>query len=314
VELARGLRAPRVLDHVADRAGVAVTGRPHAGAGGGIVQPGRHRGRPVILRLGISGRVADPTGAARGLRRVADVPGLPVPEVVGEGRLDDVAWTVETRLPGSPPRRLTPTLLGSAVAALGAMPTTDLPAWGAARDDLRRITAALPGHAAHLAGLETRLGALDSLPAVIGQGDLWTGNLLQRDGLVTGIVDWDAWREDAAPGTDLLQLFATAWRMHLGLPLGAIFGRRPWRHPRFGTALAGYWRRLGVRPDEAQLDAVGLAWWAREVAGTLTRFPELREDAPWLAANVGPVLAPGGRERAGVWAATPPPPITPPRS
>jgi hypothetical protein len=47
---------------------------------------------------------------------------------------------------------------------------------------------------------------------------------------------------------------------------------------------------MGVHPSEAVLDAVGIAWWASEVAGTLARLPHRAADPSWLRSNVDAVL------------------------
>jgi hypothetical protein len=256
-----------------------------------VLQPGRLQGRDVMLRVGLSGSSADPTWAARALREVGAIAPLPAPELVDQGRLDSVSWSTETGLTGRTPRRLTPWLLRTVVDAFGAVPTASKDASSASRNDLARLKVRLPRHSPRLSALESALDVLGtSAPGVLGHGDLWTGNLLCRGDRLTGVVDWDAWHEATAPGIDLLQLFATSWRRHLGLSLGGIWGRRPWRHPTFVTGLAHYWSRWELEPSPEYLDALGVAWWAREVTGTLTRFPGQRHDHTWMAENVERVL------------------------
>jgi hypothetical protein len=48
---------------------------------------------------------------------------------------------------------------------------------------------------------------------------------------------------------------------------------------------------LGLSPTVEQLEAVGLGWWAGQVAATLSRLPGLRDDGRWMSENVDAVLA-----------------------
>jgi len=134
-----------------------------------------------------------------------------------------------------------------------------------------------------------------SLPAILRHGDLWAGNLLVDRGRLSGLVDWDAAHPAALPGADLLQLLATDFRRRAGRALGPEFLNRPWRSPAFSQATAGYWPVLGIRPDDALLELVGIAWWATEVHGTLARLPHRANDERWVVTNVDRVLRALGR-------------------
>jgi hypothetical protein len=290
VELARLPRRPRPLDRAVVAADAVPAGGLLLGTGGSILQPVQRGEEPALLRAGLPNSGGDPHRAADGLVRVASITAVPAPALLARGASSDIAWAVEERLPGRPPRRLTGDVLGATVRALSAMPVTDADPTGAARRDLARLADLLPARATELHALGSGLTPLaDSGPAVVGHGDVWTGNLLCEGQRLTGLVDWDAWAEDTAPGTDLLQLVATAWRQRAGLTLGAAWRHRPWHHPRFSAAAATYWRGIGLQPSPEHLDALGIAWWAREAAGTLTRSAGLRTDGEWLVANIDAV-------------------------
>ncbi len=59
------------------------------------------------------------------------------------------------------------------------------------------------------------------LPTVVGHGDFWPRNLLLPDGAhePPGVVDWEAWSEEASPVADLF---------HYALALGQVVRWRPW--------------------------------------------------------------------------------------
>jgi hypothetical protein len=121
-------------------------------------------------------------------------------------------------------------------------------------------------------------------------GDLWKGNLLVERGILSGVVDWDAWHPAAVPGTDLLHLVAMEEMVGRGRSLGEVWLERPWTRPAFRAATARYWRELGITLDPEILEAVGWGWWANQVAWGLVRLPELADDEQWLDRNVHVVM------------------------
>jgi hypothetical protein len=66
---------------------------------------------------------------------------------------------------------------------------------------------------------------------------------------------------------------------------------RPWSDEAFFALTHDYWHAFGVKPEPHVLELVGIAWWASEVAGTLSRLPHRARDERWVAMNVDPVLA-----------------------
>jgi hypothetical protein len=289
VELGRPTREARVLDAAADAAAWPTRiERFHPGSGGSVLVRKTDR----ILRVGRAGGSADPGANADALVRLgsADRAGALVASVLGRGGIAGATWTVESRLPGRRPHRLDPGLARQVAAFAAALPRGEGPAT-AHHDDLRALSRALPGCASPLGRLGDRLDrAAVHLPAVLRHGDLWAGNLLVDGSGLSGVVDWDAWHPSAFPGTDVLHAVATeeALRTHRGI--GAEWQRRVWRGPAFERATAEYWPALGLRPSVEQLDAVGHAWWAGQLAATLRRIPGLTRDPAWMAQNVGSVL------------------------
>ena len=122
-------------------------------------------------------------------------------------------------------------------------------------------------------------------------GDLWAGNLLVERGRLTGLVDWDAAQPGGVPGADLVQLLGTEARRRAHQALGPAVATRPWRRPGFLDAARASWPALGLRPDDEVLEAAGLAWWAAEVHGTITRLPHRAADRAWVETNVDVVLS-----------------------
>lgn len=288
VELVRRDAHPRVLDLVAVQAGVRRLPPLQLGAGSTLLAMVDTPAGPAVLRVGISGGGGDPTAAAPALDRLSG--DALVPRLLGSGTVDRAAWTLESRLPGSRPRAADAALLEQVARFCARMPRTGRPA--SAGEDLRGLAASLPVVAPRLEPLAAQADqVLVALPGVARHGDLWSGNLLVQQGRLTGVLDWDGWRADGVPGTDLLHLVATDDRLRSRRPLGAVFQDRPWEWPTLRQADSTYWRALGLDPTPQQRRAVGMAWWAAQVVGDLVRTPGLAENHRWVQQNVLDVLA-----------------------
>ena len=275
-------------------AGVRPTGRPVIRAAGSVLQPGLHAATatPVMVRVGAIATSADPSRAAAGLAQARASGLLLAPALIDQGRSGSASWTVETRLPGRPVRGLVPAIFSALVTVWAALPSTDGQPPDRVQRDLRSIIVALPELGPSLEEDGDAIApTLRGLRPVFGHGDLWAGNLLSDRGRLTGVVDWDAWSDRELPGVDLLQLYATSWRFRVGRSLGAAWLEQPWNHSAFAHRMPPYWRAIGFEPKEEYLVVAGLSWWAREIAGTLERYPQRRRDTTWLRANVEPVLA-----------------------
>jgi Phosphotransferase enzyme family len=285
-ELTRGVDAPRLLDRVLDDAGVEDRSPPRLSSGGAVVVAARLATDPVLVRLAPHGADGDPAVAAGALRALDGDP--LVPRLVAEGTTLGVSWTVETRLRGRRPDRLTAPLSRAAAELLTRLPAGDDPPTSLARD-LSEISHLAPGRAEAVDRLRGSIEVRD-LPAVLRHGDLWSGNLLTRRGRLSGVIDWDAWHPRAVPGADLLELFASGERLRVRRPLGEVWRERPWRDDSFLSLARGHDRRFGLRPADDRWEIVGIAWWAAKVAGTLRRLPERGTDERWLVDIVDPVL------------------------
>ncbi len=251
----------RVIDAMAEEAGGRIESfRP---ASGGTVLA--RIGQGTLLRAGSDGKEAEALEAL-------DSPLVPRLVARGEG------WTAETLLPGNRPARMKPPVWAACVELCAGFPRAAAPE--APRADLRTIpnVGEKPGQA---------LEALDDLPGIARHGDLWRPNLLTKGATLTGVVDWDAWHPAAAPGTDLLNLYATE---NHGPSVGAAWRAKPWRSEGFASATARYWKALEVQPTPDELDAIAVAWWAGQVAASLRRLPHLAGDEAWLEANVYSVV------------------------
>jgi hypothetical protein len=266
----------RLLDAAAAAAGTIPVGAFRPASGGAVVA----RTGDALLRVGVAGGPGDPAAGAEALRALPRHPLVPRP--VGAGLAGDASWSTETVLPGRRPARLTKNMWAACVDLCASLPRSPAPL--APRRDLGAVAAAVPA----VAALEPRLEPLDGLGGAARHGDLWRPNLLARGRTLTGVVDWDAWDPAAAPGTDLLNLYAT--ERH-GPGLGGAWRAAPWRSPDFRSATSAYWTRLGLDPSDEELEAIALAWWAGQVAATFRRLPHLASDERWLAANVAPLVA-----------------------
>jgi hypothetical protein len=292
-ELATSEAVPRILDAVAEAAGAAgrvrVLERGSGGAGlSRITLPGE---REALLRVARAGDPGDPQWAADALERLASAGVQHVPRLFGRGETAGASWSAETALAGRRPLRVSPGLASEVVRVSLRFPRAE-GAPTALAADLDASAAALPDHAPALrqvlAGLEDTAA---SLPGVMRHGDLWAGNLLVERGALSGLVDWDGWHPSAVPATDILRLFATEERIRRRAALGSMWLERPWSDEAFLALAHEYWHAFGVKPEPHVLELVGVAWWASEVAGTLSRLPHRARDERWIALNVEPVLA-----------------------
>ena len=262
----------RLLDAAARAGGARGVDRFRPASGGAVLARVEIEGGRALLRAGAS---------------YHRLPSSPlVPRVLAHGDVAGVSWTAETLLPGRRPGRVTSGMWDACVELCAALPAADAPE--AVRDDVETLAAALPALAAELRG--AGVAAWDRLAPLGGaarHGDLWRPNLLAMRGRLTGVVDWDAWHPAAAPGVDLLNLWAT--ERH-GPGLGRSWRRRPWRSPDFLAATRPYWRRRGLEPAPADLDALAVAWWAGAAAGSLRRLPHLARRREWVERDVAAVL------------------------
>jgi hypothetical protein len=89
---------------------------------------------------------------------------------------------------------------------------------------------------------------------------------------------------------DLLQLLSMDEAIRSHRHVGELWLQRPWDSRAFAQVSDEYWRRLELRPEPPTLEAVGIAWWAGQVAHSLSRDPTLRSDQRWTDAHLDRVL------------------------
>jgi Phosphotransferase enzyme family len=293
VELRSAPEGARVLDAVVEAAGVRPSeGSFHAGAGGVMLVRGLlPDGSPAVLRVARARAPGDPAPVADTLELLSRKRVPFTPRLHARGSTAGASWVAERALPGRRPPRASAALMRQVADACASMPRSDRPP-AATAADLSAIAAILPDRAGAIGALASELsGTLETLPSILRHGDLWAGNLLvDRAGSLCGLVDWDAAHADAVPGADLLQLVATEFRRAAHLALGPAVLTRPWRSAEFRDVCAAYWPLLGISPGDEVLDALGIAWWATEVHGTLARLPHRTADEGWLETNVDRVL------------------------
>ncbi len=286
VELARPASSGRLVDALVRAVGAVGPARSlHVASGGTVLLQAPLHGLPAVLRAAVNGSPADPRWAGEVLRRLAADP--LVPPLLGAGDRHGTAWTAERVLPGRRPRGLTAALVRDVSAFCARLPRTEEPA--SLDDELSALAPHDPDSVlADVAGGLRSL--LADLPAVTRHGDLWSGNLLVREGRLSAVLDWDGWSERGLPGVDLLHLLGTQQRLTGNLSLGQVVVQRPWEDDGVRTATAGYWSALGLSPTPSLREAVGVAWWAGQAAGDLRRTPRLGQDPRWVRDNVSVVL------------------------
>lgn len=275
---------PAPLDELCAAAGIASPpAELRAAADGGLSARVVAHGSPALLRVGPIGSAADPARAALALSSLATHGFAEVPRLIARGSVLGASWSLETVVPGTRPRRLSATLVGDVVALCARLPRAERAV--GALEVCGELAPAL-GRQAACALAQALAPWAYAVPGVALHGDLWSGNLLQTKGRLTGVVDWTAWRPAGLPGVDLLQLFAGEQLLN-GATLAEVYLARPWAGEAYRAAAQPYWRALGIEPRTELLDAVGLSWWTTRLADILRSAPP--SDA-WLSAEVNPVL------------------------
>jgi Phosphotransferase enzyme family len=293
VELAVDPDIRRVLDAASEAAGISermTTFR--CGSGGSLIaEVEGSDGRPLFFRASPAGSPADPARAARALELLSASAVRHVPVPLGRGRVAVASWTTESVLRGRSPKRIDTSLWQQIGGFCARLPRTGdvAHAW---RDDLDLVMSAFPDRSHRIRDLSEMLqDRLASVPGVLRHGDLWARNILVADRRLSGVLDWDAWHADGVPGTDLLYLYVSEQWRATRLTLGELWSERPWRSDGFAVGSRPYWDALGIEVDPETLDGIGVAAWAAQVAGNLTRLPQVVDNERWVANNIDGVLA-----------------------
>jgi phosphotransferase family enzyme len=298
VELWSKAQVWRVIDVVALEAqGTARVTQLMSGSGGSaLVRLSRKVGGEALLRAARADDPADPGRAAEALETLAPLGLNVVPRLLGRGQVAGASWSTESVLRGHRPARVSAGVTRELASVFATLPRSEHPA-AAHTQDLRRLAAGFPRWAAILSQIDEEVGGVaGAVPSVLRHGDLWAGNLLVRRQRLTGVIDWDGWHSSALPGVDLLHLVATSEAMRTKGGVGQTWLRKPWESEDYREATSEYWKVTRIVPNARFLQAVGMAWWAGHVAGSIRRLPRLAEDDHWVASNVDRVLeAIGGR-------------------
>ena len=292
VELWSVNQVRRVIDEVAEAAGGSSPVTRFAAGSGGSAVIRTHPGiRGVaIVRAARSGDPVDPRWAGEALATLERNKLRGVPRLLGQGEVAGASWTSESVLAGRRPARLLTGVAHEVAEACAAFPRSERPA-DAHDQDLHVVADTFPRWSSILADLANEVNEVArAVPSAMRHGDMWTGNLLVRGRHLAGIVDWDAWHPSALPGTDLLHLVAMDQGLRAGRGLGETWLRSPWTTDVFRAATADYWAATRIAPNERLLSAVGIAWWAGQVAASVRRLPLLAEDDRWAHSNVDQVL------------------------
>jgi phosphotransferase family enzyme len=293
VELCIEPRPERILDVVAEQAGaLGSVGAFRSGAGGAaLVRVRLPGGTEGILRATKKGSPGDPSRAADGLGWLAGAELGMVPRLLGRGEVAGASWSLESVLPGRRPGRVGPDLVRQVAQICSCLPRSDRPIT-ALGEDLEVIGVRYPDLVPALQRIQHRIRRIIApLPSVMRHGDLWAGNVLVEGTAVSGLVDWGAWHDAAVPGADLVHLFCTEEGVRNRRELGQVWRERPWQSDRFHHATSEYWQKLEFTPTPPVLDAIAVAWWAAQVAGSLMRLPHLGTQEAWTARNVRSVVA-----------------------
>ena len=282
--LSRGGKFERVLDRAWTDAGYeGRPGDPRPSSGGSLRVDVDGSDHARIFRVGFLDSAIDPRAAGRALALLEQAGIDRAPRLVKAGISAQAGWTIETRVDGRRPPSLTSDLVAEVVDMMSALPRGDAPPQ-TFDADVATIAEHFPAEKERIERLTTPARErINALPSILRHGDLWLGNLLERDSRLVGVVDWDAAHASGVPGTDLVHLLAGDL---VGGSLGDRFIQKPWRSEEFTAATASYWSRLGIEPDTDTLDAIGVAWWAGQIAANAVRLPHLASDPAWVRANV----------------------------
>ena len=213
--------------------------------------------------------------------------------VVAEDDLGLAAYTLEPRLQGRHPRRLSPALWEECLdflTALRKLPGARRPAAGSLADDIRTLAPHVgPDGGGTLVRLEAALDErLAGVPLGWAHGDFWRRNLLARGDRLIGVLDWDAASPGALPLLDLLHLIALADPHLRRLPHGERCRSALWPFARSGgdARLRSHCEAVGVPDDPATLEALAIAYWLTRVARDLRTFADRPARSVWMESNL----------------------------
>lgn len=286
-----GSREPSILGAAA-AAGLGRTDRRPLVRSGTLVVVDDH----LVLRTALGAGCERLVRAADSLTKVA--PALPratlVPRVEGSAEIGIGRWTTETRLPGSPLRAAEIPQLEDEVIDLlvalrhaGGPPTVPLDALADAV-----VRALGPGvrsdgvlAAAALAAQATR-----GIGTSFNHGDFWHGNLLVRDGHLTGVIDWDSGDSGRLPFLDAIH-FVVAGRVPRGSRRWGAEVATELARPVPSPFVARYADAIDEPLDDRRARGLVLAYWIDRLAFQITTYGDRTHRPRWLEQNIDVVVS-----------------------
>ncbi len=259
-----------------------------------------------VLRvsLGPGGRQSDEQRVALALlasEKVSPVVADRIPWPVSRGTVGLGGWTLERRLPGSPPAALADAIWSECLDFLVAL--HGVRRGGAALGIAQRagvVARAVGSEAARtsLRDLGRRLEAsLQDVPRGFAHGDFCRGNLLVDGEHLSGVVDWDYADAGQLPLLDLFHLWVNERRVSSRLAVG-----RSVREQLLPALSAGgdpvfqeYCARIGLDPEPELLLDLGLAYWVVWIARELELYSNRAVRPLWMKENVHVMIDDGAR-------------------
>jgi len=257
-------------------------------------------GKAGVLRVSVgpAGMMLEEQRAALGNLRSREPPPFvsdKVPWPLGFGRAGLARWTLERRLPGVRPLRLTDALwdecsdflvtlhqLGTGQGAHDFVERAEVVA-AACRLDESEVLMELGWR------LRTKLA---DIPCGFAHGDFWSGNLLVEGDRLTGVVDWDYAGDGRLPLLDLLHLWVNDHRVgpRLGLGRAVLVQLLPSLRAGGDRVIRAYCERVGLDPRAELLTDFALAYWLDWVARQLEVYSDRPARPVWILDNVHVVL------------------------
>lgn len=215
-----------------------------------------------------------------------------VPWPLAAGRTGLADWLVEPRLPGTPPIGVPDVrLTGAALDVLAALHAAGERREGAGSPaaDAEVLGWFAQELAPKLQDLGDRLESrLADLPRSFAHGDFSPGNLLVREGAISGIVDWNKVGQGRLPLLDFLNLLLTIEVARSGRNHGEAFVRYllPWARAGGDETARAFCSRIGLELRPGLLHDLAAAWWLDRHAQQVGTYSDRGIRRAWLRENV----------------------------
>jgi hypothetical protein len=284
-----------ILEAAADASGARPVDQPLVRQGVVVLL-----GEAGVLRvsLGPAGRQSEEQWTSLAYLKSMEPPAIVAdraPWPIAEGSVGLGRWTLEQRLSGTPPIRLTEALWADCLDFLVALHQVASPA---ASQDLRTRAEVVAGTCDAAQGHAVRdLGGrldeeLADLPRGFAHGDFWRENLLVEGDRLTGVVDWDYSGGGRLPLLDLYHLWVNEERVRPRLAVGRSVVEQLLPAARSGgdALVRSCCARIGLDPEASLLVDLALAYWLDWVARELELFTDRMTRRLWIRENVQVVL------------------------